>query len=56
MRLYSIGTIIPLPLGLYSTGSINHVFSIEAMFKHWTYCKCPTIAFHIAYGIFGSNH
>ena len=34
--VYSIGVIMPFPLGLYSIGSINHAFSIGATFKHWT--------------------
>ena len=32
--VYSIGAIMPFPLGLYSIGAINHTFSIGAIFKH----------------------
>ena len=32
--VYSIGSVMPFPLGLYSIGAINHAFSTGAIFKH----------------------
>ena len=43
-------------LVLYSIGAISHVFSIGTMFKYWPQFNFLSIAFHIAYAIFGSNH
>ena len=32
--VYSIGAIMPFPLGIYSISIINHAFSIGVIFKH----------------------
>ena len=53
---FSIGIIMPFPLGLYSIGVKSHGFSIGTKFKHWTYFKFLSIVFRITYAIFGSNH
>ena len=44
-----------IPLGLYSVGVINLVFSVGDMFKHWTQLKFLSITLYYAYAIFGSN-
>ena len=45
MRVFSIGAIMPFPLGLYSIGTIDHAVFIGAMFEQGAQFQFLSIVF-----------